>query len=233
MRTWFRLQGILVAALVATGCGGGGSSGVDAGRASDSGGAADSDGAGGSGGSGGACTANKPCGGTILPGTFTISSFCAIVPTVTYTALCQNATLSTDSVDAQGTFSFSSDGSYSTSITLTKHLRLAVPASCKTEPRFPQSCADLASEVKDLYRDKSSPAPTVDCTGDSDCSCTIVATDSTDATGTWTTSKEMLLLTPAGRSSANPVPYCVSGKQLTLSLNLTGGSEEDLRLTRP
>jgi hypothetical protein len=139
--------------------------------------------------------------------------------------------LTTTFADVQGTYTFSDDGTYAASMVYTPHLHLSVPASCLTKPGAALTCGELGTRLQN-FGSGSSPAPTVTCTGDTDCSCTIDGTDSMEARGYWATQGNMLLLTPAGKSSANPVPYCVSGNQITLAPNLTGGGQETMVLAR-
>jgi hypothetical protein len=229
MRSCVYLQTALLFVLIAAGCEGGSSS-VDSGRTSvDAGSASDAA------NSGGACPALSACGGTIAPGTFAVSSFCAKAGPVAYTPVCQDAMLSTVIADAQGSFTFSSDGTYSVSLTLASHMLLTVPASCMTRPGGAQSCSALGTALQEYFSGESSLTPTVDCTGSADCSCTIVGSAPADARGYWATQGDMLLLTPAGKTSQNAVPYCVSGNRLTLTPQLTGGglgAQETMVLTR-
>ena len=185
--------------------------------------------------SGGACPTVTACGGTIVPGTYAITAFCGSAAPVSYTPVCQAATLTTTSVEASGTYLFSADGSYSNSVTVTPHGVLAVPASCMTQPGSTvQTCSDLEKALLEHTGGGSTPA-TIACSGTSDCTCTITTTATVMVADAYTVQGDTLTLFSQRNTSPAVAPYCVAGKQITVELSSDSGvsvSQGTMVLTR-
>jgi len=207
-----------ISVLLASGCGSGDGSSFAADSGSD----------------GGTCPSVSACGGTIMPGTYTITSFCGHSDPEPYTPICQNATLSIVTADAQGTYTFSADGSYSNSLTVTPHAVLAVPASCMGPPGL-QTCSDLEQALQTNSGSGSATSATVVCSGTSGCTCTLVATESVAVAGSYSALGDTLTFQPDNGSSPIEDPYCVSGNQITVALVPSNGesvSQGTMVLTR-
>lgn len=216
------LPPLLLVALVSAGCLGDNTSRIDAGSTLDGFSPPDLNGRADSDSGTGTCSGETACGGTVVPGTYSITSFCESADPLSALSICQSATLSTTSVEGTGSYTLSADGTYSNSVTLTLHGILAVPASCIGTPGL-QTCADLERGPSQASGSGSSASPTVSCSGTGDCRCSVVTAEFTSATGSYSTLGDTLTFVPDGNASPTTYSYCVSGNQIALALSSTSG----------
>jgi hypothetical protein len=160
------------------------------------------------------------CGGDVV-GNWTITSACVddhkdAGTSNPFGPACPQAALDV-ALDATGTATFRSDGTYATSIMGTPMISLTVPSSCLTNGSLP--VADCASLAKAL--DKDGGATT--CTGDKATGCTCTGKvgnfGGDHSMGTYTVSGNTLTTTKdidSGTKTGDPAPYCVSGNVLKI-----------------
>ena len=159
-----------------------------------------------------ACSSVTACGGDIV-GSWTITSDCH--PPSPYYLAGQCDTAYAVGPPTTGTFTYNSDLTYTTDITVGGfEMDTWAPACYPVE-----QCAQLEA----LLRGQST-VTSASCTRASSCTCRIenAPVSGTDV-GTYTTTAEGLLTrTAAGLSSGAESDYCVKGKTLTMSSRIDG-----------
>jgi len=205
--------GLLVVSLVAvvwSGCTGGGSGTFSLDGSTD----------------GGVCPSVAGCGGAIVAGTYTITSFCddgALTP-VPADGVCQGATQSSDN-ELSGTFWFDGTITYMIEGSATVRSVLYLPASCLSKFEV-QTCTEF--EQKIVFDPTDTRPRSVTCAGTSTCTCTTVETTAVLEQGAYATSGKNLTLANYDNQNAF-FSYCVSGNQILISAT---GTSTAIVLTR-
>ena len=167
-----------------------------------------------SGTDGALCSSVVGCGGTIVAGTYRITSSCdeSKVTAVLADGSCQGATQSY-STELSGTFWFDGTITYNIDATETFRILLYLPASCLSMFGV-DSCSEMAQKIT---LDPTVPADTtVTCAGTSTCTCTTMGTKAVFEQGAYATSGKNLTL--ANFDNQNSFfSYCVSGNQIAMS----------------
>lgn len=191
---------LTAAALGSSGCGVRGSSDSPSDRSTD----------------GGVCPSVAACGGAIVAGTYTITSFCGHVSPASADGVCQSATESSDN-ELSGTFWF--DGSTTYMIEGTEALRstLYLPASCLSELGV-GTCSELEFIPNPIETARMSTT----CTGTSTCTCTTVGSKAVLEQGAYLPSGKNLTLANYSNNVNTHFSYCVSGNQIAMSSTDTG-----------
>jgi hypothetical protein len=181
-----------------------------------------------SGSDGGRCPAFAACGGTITPGTYTITSFCEHSDPLPADSICQGATVSISGVDLSGTLTFSDATNHFTYGNETIHSVLYMPASCMGNPAGPTTCSDLQQRLEPDPASTSTTAIAVTCSGTSSCTCMEAGNKTISAAGTYSAPATDLTFSPNDNSgsdiSGTPIGYCVSGTQIALSATKQDGA---------
>jgi hypothetical protein len=204
---------------------GGGSAGMSG--AAGSGGPAGHGGAAGSGSAGmpgaaGAgpapsCQNASACGGDIV-GSWTITSTCINVPPQNEgTPDCPGITGRSDGFAAVGSVTYEPNGTYTSSGTLTGRVLVDYPTSCLTSAGI--TCAELSAALADPSVLGSATFSAAACAPSSNaCTCTLtLAPQTTNETGTYSTSGGVLSETPDSTGVTDQTDYCVQGSTLTES----------------
>ena len=187
---------------------------------------------------GGACASVPACGGSITPGTYTISAFCEHSDPTSEDGICQGATGSVSATNLTGTLAFSDMAGYTLEGTQTIYSLLFMPASCMTGT----TCSDLAQRLAPSdTANTSPPSSTASCSGTGSCSCMKAENTIIDVSGHYSALDGALTFTNLTNSndtsgiSAAPLSYCVSGNQIAMSTtapNGTGSAGMAMLLTR-
>ncbi|MFZ5893574.1 MAG: hypothetical protein ACOY0T_21105 [Myxococcota bacterium] len=168
------------------------------------------------GASGGSCKANVACGGDIT-GTWTITESC--VARLVGTASCPGLVGDGSRVQQRGTVTYNSNGTYSANTTTTGLLRVTYPAECISS----LSCLEVEQRVTTSLPAGYESATCVDAGGNA-CTCdfTLSSQASTDS-GTYSTSGNRL--TQMGAASQVSAEYCVTDKELKLTVRSTTSND--------
>jgi len=171
-----------------------------------------------SGAESGVCPSVAACGGTIVPGTYTITSFCDRSTPVSIPAdgVCQGSTESGDG-ELSGTFWFSENITYMIEGTETIRSLLYLPVSCLSKLGV-GTCSELGPAI---VIDPTYDA-TATCTGTSTCTCTAVGTKAVLEQGAYFTSDGNLTLLNYSNNENTFFSYCVSGNQISMSSTNNG-----------
>lgn len=174
----------------------------------------------GGGGGGGSC-GNASCGGD-LTGTWGFTSACIDTNVLKQAFLsgsmgaCTQASVSAN-LSPTGTISLNTDGTYALALTLGGTTTINIPTSCLNGA----TCADLDAALQAEISTEPS-IQSISCTGTSTCACVEVpAPETSNETGTYTTSGSTLTTTPTG-ASPDMASYCV--KSTMQASTLTVGS---------
>ena len=176
------------------------------------------------------CPSVAACGGTIVPGTYTITSSCRDdkVTPVPADGVCQGGTQSSD-IEISGTFWFDGTITYNIDATETFRILLHLPASCLSKFGV-NSCSEMAQKIT---FDPTAPVnATVTCTGTSTCTCTTTGTEAVLEQGAYATSGKNLTLASFDNQQNSFFSYCVSDNQITMSSTDTTTSTTNIVLER-
>jgi hypothetical protein len=158
-----------------------------------------------------ACGAFTPCGGSLV-GTWKSTGFCSDITSAT-SGSC-TMTMDTSNFHPSGTFTFSSDGTYSSVGTVSGTLNVNYTQGCFSGMTT-MSCPGLSSAAS-----STDAGVTLNCTsgtaGDCQCTETLPGTTTTEQ-GTYTTSGASLATTQTSSTSTpSTSDYCVQGNTLKL-----------------
>lgn len=194
----------------------GGAGGATGGAGGATGGRGGTGGAtGGTGGGAAACGPFSACGGA-LTGGWNINTFCQ--PPENPIMDCPAALLSFENVRVTGTFTFNANMSFVSTGGLTGNATLTFPGTClPVNPQTMQkiTCPQLAQALANGFMmDPMSPFTGANCTGATDCNCTLaLAPISNDDRGTFTAAGNNFTLTSTMGGSGS-FEYCVTGNQM-------------------
>lgn len=169
-------------------------------------------------GGGGKCGSAAGCGGDIV-GTWKITSSCITVDTagMDVSMDCPGETVSPSGFSVTGTATYSANGTYSASTTITGSVVLGIPASCLSQGGLTLTCA----QVNELVQGEiggASPFQSATCTGSGSCTCVLtMKPQSSTTTGTYSTSGSILTEMSADDPTPSMNNYCATGTTLTLS----------------
>jgi hypothetical protein len=173
--------------------------------------------AGGSKASGCAAAATEPCGGVIVPGTYTITASCADKIAAPFDSFCSGMEITMESANYSGATIFAADGTYRSTLTGDATQTITFPAACMTPADGePGTCAQYGAWIKPPT--DSAEVTTVACSGTDPCECDLTTRLNSKAeTGSYSTSGNVLSLKYSANMSPRLVPYCVSpsGRQIT------------------
>lgn len=183
---------------------------------------------------GGNCSNVSPCGGNVV-GTWKITNVCASgMLSNSLGSVCPGASEQVGSINASGTATFNSDGTYSTSTTASASVTLTIPNSCLSQSGVTISCGAIGSSLANPDAGTSGSC----ASNGSNCDCTVASSPmSSSSAGMYTTSGTTITTTPTGNSSSSN-DYCVQGNTLYLLSNAgpdagaTGGTMETIVLTK-
>ncbi|WP_437623187.1 hypothetical protein [Sorangium sp. So ce1151] len=192
----------------------------------------------GSTGGGAACAAAQACGGDPT-GAWTIAETC-LDPSIfaEINAGC-GADIDVSGVEFNGSAEFKSDGTYTTTSTVTGPMKAVYPPPCLVFDDTTLTCAQLHQSMQDLIARGEAPYESATCAAaGQDCVCNLVLTERTTAgTGTWSVSGSSMITESSGEAPAE-VPFCVEGSSLTMAAQPSeagsgaGPLTSYLRLTR-
>jgi hypothetical protein len=173
------------------------------------------------GGGGGNCGKVSPCGGNIV-GSWKITNSCVTNSTINpMNTSCPGETGKVNSFD-YGTATFNADGTYSTSTGGSASETLTIPKSCVSTI----TCDQLTMALNNTDGGASGTC----VTSGSNCDCTFaISAQTSTETGTYTTSGTSITTTPAS-GTAGTNGYCVQGSTLyytslpTMSMGTMGQS---------
>jgi hypothetical protein len=176
-------------------------------------------GCGGGSSSGGACVGATACGGDIV-GTWNITSSCVSLNASMFSTVCPAATSNFSNLSITGTMNFAAALTYTATTSSSGAATVSLPASCLTQQGTSVSCADLNLLFATNPAFSSAECTgTTTCT----CSVTFSNQTSTE-TGTYTTTPAGLLSQVAADTpGSDDSNYCVKGSTLTL-VSLPGGA---------
>lgn len=168
---------------------------------------------------GGNCGNVSPCGGNVA-GTWKITNVCASgTLSNSLGSTCPGASEQVSSINASGTATFNTDGTYSTSTTASASVTLTIPNSCLSQGGITISCGTIGSTLANPDAGTSGSCTT----NGSNCDCTVASSPmSSSSAGMYTTSGTTITTTPTG-STASSNGYCVQGNTLYLLSN--GGAD--------
>ncbi|HKA89735.1 MAG TPA: hypothetical protein VKE22_18865 [Haliangiales bacterium] len=169
----------------------------------------------------GTCGKVAPCGGNVV-GDWTIDDACLSFTASPLGSFCPSGTVDAAGIGASGMFSFRSDLTYSTTITLSGGLAITIPESCLTVQGVTLTCAQLDQALKQALIQNPNPAiQAVSCQGIGGCVCTIqIKPQTSTSSGTYATSGTSLTL-----DGGSPSTYCVQASELhVMSTSMSMGS---------
>lgn len=187
---------------------------------------------------GDSCGKVSPCGGDLV-GTWKIVTGCVTgSPSTTMSnQACPGETVGNASVDTSGTATFTADGKYSVTETISSSVSFTVPSSCLTSGGATLSCSDL--NATGSGDDGGAPGPTTSCaTSGSSCACTLSQPAQTvTEMGTYVTAGSTFTATPSSSSTGSLMAgndgYCVQGNTLHfIAGGADAGATVDLVATR-
>jgi len=155
----------------------------------------------------GQCGAFTPCGGAIV-GTWSITGYCSNL-TIS-SSYCTGVSVSTQ-VQMNGTFNFTSTGTYSIASMASGTMNMTVPQSCLNG----LTCAQVGSPIG---QGSSGASGSCMSTTNGNCSCSesIVNSPSSEQ-GTYSTSGSSLtMIKTGGSTSEGSTQYCVQGDTLMI-----------------
>jgi hypothetical protein len=156
------------------------------------------------------------CGGEIAPGRYRVSNYCATLAAAPQPLEGCSApiTVNASGVTMTGQVTFGADKSYQSEVTIAGTIVETFPASCLSRGGIQLTCAQLDQALK---ASAGATFKAAGCTGTAGCTCTFtVDPRPSRASGTWATAGTALTLTPSGRPPGRPLPYCVSGSEVTI-----------------
>lgn len=170
---------------------------------------------GGSSGDGGAaCTATKPCGGSVA-GTWNVSSSC--VRTGPVKPVCPTSTEDLRGVRITGTMTFTNDSTYTRAVTISGAIVDTVPSACLAANGVTPTCEEVAQAAQQSF-DRSLFQSLVCANARNgrgcDCTATLVPV-AANQSGTYSTAGSTLDLTHDG--ATDTADYCVQGSQLSVT----------------
>ena len=175
----------------------------------------------GGGSSGGACAGDDSCGGDVV-GTWDIASTC-LSGNLMGSVSCPSATLDISGLREDGSLTWNSDLTYTTTVTVSGAETETFPDTCLPMLNV-ASCDELNTKLQATLQ-LSSMYARISCTATSNgCRCTFeYAPQPTTTSGTYTTSGAMLTSTTSGGKSSK-ASYCVQGTRLLMSGNGSGSA---------
>lgn len=185
----------------------------------------------------GECPSLQPCGGTIVPGTYTISSLCGLnsALTVPSSTTCSGETITPGSTAISGSMTFADGGRYTVAGTMSAGMTMHMPASCLGSGTVKLTCSQMDALMKQGLAQSGGDVPipmTMSCSGSNDCDCAIKMNGvPLAATGTYSTSGTQITITQSDASSGTTSSYCVSGNQIVIKPNATTTSSSTTNLT--
>lgn len=164
------------------------------------------------------CANAAACGGDIV-GAWQISSTCLTFDSSTMSNDdCPGQTTRVADWDMTGNFNFNADLTYSANATQTGTVVTTLPASCLMRQGITLSCAQLEDALQANLADSGFSSGTCSVSAGNGCACTIVTLpQSSNASGTYTTSGSGVLTQTETGGSPDSSNYCVKGSTLTLS----------------
>jgi hypothetical protein len=169
--------------------------------------------------SGGTCSNAPACGGSVV-GTWTITSSCVSANASMLDSQCPTETANSSGLNVTGTVTYNADGTYTSTSTLSGTISVNLPQSCLTTNGVTVTC----DQLNQVFQSNPTPGLTLSCTGSTGCTCTeTLANQTSNETGTYTTTAAGLLTeTPAG-GTASLNDYCVKGTTMTQSPHSESG----------
>lgn len=169
------------------------------------------------------CVGGAACGGTIAPGRYKISSFCAAVSGTQMVQGC-SAGISIDlsGISFTGTMTFNADKTYQTDTTGSGTFSETIPTQCLGGGGS-VDCSKLAEGALS-DPDTAMTFSAITCSGTTACACIFTLKPQHEmASGTYSTSGTTLTLTSAA-GEPDSGGYCATPTQLTLTsdMGMTG-----------
>ena len=126
---------------------------------------------------------------------------------------CPGETASGSNLSINGSVIYNTDGSYTSTGTVSGSVQVYLPQSCLTSNGVTVTCAQL----NQTFQTNPTPGVTLNCTGASGCTCTeTISNEASTETGTYTTAAGVVTQTPTG-GTASQTDYCVMGTTMTQS----------------
>ncbi|XXT20357.1 hypothetical protein WME94_02150 [Sorangium sp. So ce429] len=192
----------------------------------------------GSPGGGAACAEAQACGGDPT-GSWTIAETCLDRSIFAEINANCGAEIDVSGVEFNGGAEFRSDGTYTTTSTVTGPMKAVYPPPCLVVEDTTITCAQLDQTMKDLIAQDDAPYESATCAAaGQDCVCNLILAESTTTgAGTWSVSGSSLITESSGEAP-DEVPFCVEGSSLTMAAqpseagSSAGPLASYLRLTR-
>ncbi|HXU83396.1 MAG TPA: hypothetical protein VN914_18515 [Polyangia bacterium] len=165
------------------------------------------------------CSGGAACGGTIVPGRYKISSYCAAAGGTQKVEGCEAGVgVDLSGVTFTGTMTFNADKTYQTDTVGSGTFSESFPASCL----MGVSCSQIAAFLQG-DPDFMSMFSSLMCTGTSNCTCSFTLKPQPEMTsGTYSTAGTTLTLTPTA-GAPDSGGYCATPTQLVLTSALMAG----------
>jgi hypothetical protein len=163
----------------------------------------------------GTCGNSAACGGNVV-GTWKITSSCVSVnaSASTMNSQCPGETVSSSNVRVSGSVTYNADGTYTSTGTTSGFITVNIPQSCLTINGVTVTCA----QITQASQANPTAGVTLNCSGTSGCTCTeSIADQTSDETGTYTTTAAGVLTQTPTSGTASSDDYCVKGTTMTLS----------------
>lgn len=180
-------------------------------------------GCGGGDGAGGSCVVGAACGGEIAAGRYKVTSFCAHLSEPLKVPDCDvGITVDYSGTSFTGHITFNADRTYNSELTPTGTFVEVFPAQCLNRNGVQTSCMQLNAGLQEAI-DEDSSFSSVSCTGGSSCTCAFTFRERLQiGSGSYSTAGTTITLSSGGITGREPVPYCASGNQLTMTSVMMG-----------